>query len=78
MAEIVLNKFKIEIIKPADKICFYLEDILGVEKHYFAKYKPTRIEQNWKFLNEEVKNWVKDYKKAEIKSEPHIYVSFVF
>ncbi|MCX8159280.1 MAG: hypothetical protein N3D20_03295, partial [Candidatus Pacearchaeota archaeon] len=77
MAEIVLNRFKVEIVKPADKIYFYLEDVLGVEKYYLARYKPTRIEQDWKFLNDELKKWIKDYKNAEIKCEPYIYISFL-
>lgn len=78
MAEIVLNKFRIELIneKLPTKISFFTEKEAGENKYYFARYKPSKID--WDFIrkNEDIENWLNGLKKEKIKEEEYLYISF--
>lgn len=76
MAEIVLNRFNIELKELPTEIYFFTENELQTEKYYLARYKPTRIIQGWPFLADEIKNWLNNFVKEEIKEEEYVYISF--
>lgn len=75
MAELVLNRFKVEINILPNKLFFIAGNNLGIEKHYFARYKPSKI-LNWKFLEDKFKSWIEGYKKENIEQEEYIYINF--
>lgn len=79
MAELVLNRFRIEIKKMDVNLSFFLESELKEdERYYLARYKPSKILE-WKFSTKNGKKWLEGFKKKEIKEikeKPFIYVSF--
>lgn len=76
MAELVLNRFKIEIHKIPDKIYLFSDKNIQDKKYYLARYKPTRILENWKFLLDDTKDYLNVLKKEQVKDEEYIYISF--
>lgn len=80
MAELVLNKFRIELVKEKlpTKINFFIEKDASDCKYYFARYKPSKILNDWDFIkgNDEIENWLNGLKKENIKDEEHLYLSF--
>lgn len=76
MEELVLNRFKIEIIDIPSKLYFYTGKELNDENYYLARYKPTRILE-WEFLDDEIRSWLVHFKKNITEDEEYIYVSFL-
>lgn len=78
MAELILNRFKIEISNINDKriLSFFLEsDLNEEEKTYLVRYKPTKILE-WNFLRNNIRNWLQKFKRNNIKDEQFVYISF--
>ncbi|MEM5777819.1 MAG: Piwi domain-containing protein [Candidatus Aenigmatarchaeota archaeon] len=78
MAELVLNKFRIELIenKLPTHLYFFDETNIGNNKHYFARFKPSKILEVNFIKNDNVNKWLKTLKKKDIKDEEYIYISF--
>lgn len=81
MAELVLNKFIIELIenKLPTQMYFFTETSVGNNKNYLARYKLSKIlgDKDWNFINgNDIKNCLNGLKKEEIKEEEYLYISF--
>jgi hypothetical protein len=77
MAQLVLNRFKIELKLFPTNIYFLTENELsGKVKYSLARYKPTSLLEKDFLNNVEIKNWLSGLKKQDIESEEYIYVSF--
>jgi hypothetical protein len=74
MANILTNRFNIDVAKKDIQISFFKENTT----HYLKNKKPTSLYKNLEKTEnaKEIINWLKDFKKEKIEDEQSIYFSF--
>jgi hypothetical protein len=74
MANIVINRFNIDVAKKDIEVSFFAKNIA----HYLKGKKPTYLYKDLEKTDtaKEIINWLKDFKKEKIEEEQSIYFSF--
>lgn len=74
MANMIINRFNIDVAKKDIQVFFFKENTA----HYLKSKKPSHLHEDLEETKnaKEIIDWLKDFKKEKIKEEQSIYFSF--